>query len=207
MKKILLALLASTFLYSVSFAEGMVGIKVGYGDLDGNRTESADYGTQSGSVDSEYAAIFGELKLPVAPVSLGVEIVPIDAIISVDGNSADASAKVTDYTTLYLLASKETGNGSVYAKLGYSHADVDVVSTYATTTIVSHDDDLEGPMIGLGFQTNTDIAFADVLRVEATYTDFDTMQISTTSNGGADSDTQKGDAELVTVSISLAKSF
>ena len=78
-----------------------------------------------------------------------------------------------------------------------------------TTTINSAPDAVEGPMIGLGAQLESPIPFLDVVRLEATYTDYGKMTIDSTSTGSGESDvdTRSGEAEQITFTIGLAKSF
>ena len=97
----------------------------------------------------------------------------------------------------------------LYIKAGYSHADATVVANYDTTTITSAPDAVEGPMIGLGGQFESPIPYLDVIRVEATYTDYGKMTINSTSTGSGedDNDTRSGEAEQITFTIGVAKSF
>ena len=63
-------------------------------------------------------------------------------------------------------------------------------------------------MIGIGAQLESPIPFLDVVRIEATYTDYGSMSITTTNtNGTTDTDTKKGEATQTTLTIGLAKSF
>ena len=70
-------------------------------------------------------------------------------------------------------------------------------------------DAAEGPMVGVGAQfdvTNEYIsALINTVRLEATYAQFNDLQI--TSTEGSNSAVRTGDAELTTVSLSLARSF
>jgi len=78
-----------------------------------------------------------------------------------------------------------------------------VKANYATTTVNSHDSSLEGPMIGVGLPTDIDVL---VGRLELTYTDYDDVSVTTTLNGSA-SGKKSADADLMTISVSLAKEF
>ena len=102
------------------------------------------------------------------------------------------------------MYSHDLGNVSAYAKVGYSMADIgNVRANFIGTTINSHDTSLEGPMVGIGI--SKDLAEITA-RLEATYTDFDTVAVTTTSNASA-SARKAADAELTTISVSIAKSF
>ena len=52
-----------------------------FGELSGERTSSGESGASSGSKDSEYGAIFAEANLADTPVSLGIELVPMEGVI------------------------------------------------------------------------------------------------------------------------------
>ena len=212
MKKITIILTSILFTLTTSaFAGGMIGVKYGTGDLEGNAASyvagSNTYAAESGSKDSEFGAIFAEVNIKESPISVGLEYVPFDADISLNGKSAEASANVSDYTTLYALASHELNDISVYAKLGYSMADIGTIKNNdaTTTAITAASSSLEGIMYGVGVQSK-ELPFGLVARAEVTYTEFDDISVTTTSNGStAVKKTASG--ELTTLTISLAKSF
>jgi len=208
MKKIITILLGSLMFFSAANAGGMIGIKAGAGSLSGERTEDASHGVASkasGSVDSEYAAIFGEVEAGM--ISLGLEIVPLEAKIDTkDTTTTDSTATIENFKTVYALV--PLGSTPVYAKVGYSHADISVKANYTTVTVNSASDTLEGPMLGIGVQFDSPLPFLDVLRLEGNYHKFDELKITTTNTTGtAQTTAKKGEAELMTLSLSLAKSF
>ena len=207
MKKILSILLASSFLALSANAGGMIGVKVGSGSLDGERTVDPQHGVGSsntGSVSNEYAAIFAEFSVNDM-VSVGLEVVPMEGQISTkDATSSDTTVTVSDLITAYALVS--IGDSPFYGKVGYSTVDLAVDTNYTQNTVNSFDDSAQGPMIGLGAQFDSPIPFLDVVRVEGTYTDLGELSITTTDTN-EDATTRKGEAELLTISLSLAKSF
>jgi len=211
MKKITILILSVLFTLTTSaFAGGMIGVKYGKGDLDGNAKSyvagSNTYAAQSGSKDSDFGAIFAEVNIKESPISVGIEYVPLDADISLDGHQANVSANVSDYTTLYALAMHDLTKFSVYAKLGYSQADIGKATVNDTqTTYVSQSGELEGMMYGVGIQSQ-ELPFGLVARAEYTLTQFDDISVTTTSNG-ATAVKKTADGELTTMTISLAKSF
>ncbi len=132
--------------------------------------------------------------------------VPFDADISLNGDASGVSANVQDYTTLYALAMHELNDISVYAKIGYSMADIGTIKPNdGQTTINSNSDSLEGIMYGVGVQSK-ELPFGLVARAEYTFTEFDDISVTTTSNGSA-SVKKTADGDLTTLTISLAKSF
>ena len=189
----------------------MIGVKYGNGDLEGNAQSyvsgSTTYAAESGSKDNEFGAIFAEINIKEGPISVGLEYVPFDADISLNGKNANVSANVDDYTTIYALAMHELTNISVYAKLGYSMADIGTIKNNDTTTtaITAASDSLEGIMYGVGVQSK-ELPFGLVARAEYTMTEFDDISVTTTSNGSA-AVKKTADGELTTLTISLAKSF
>ena len=213
MKKITILIITVLFTLTTSaFAGGMIGVKVGTGDLKGNAKSyvagTNTYAAESGSKDNEFAAIFAEVNIKESPISVGLEYVPFDADISLNGkNSSLTSANVSDYTTIYALAMRELTNFSVYAKLGYSMADIGTIKNNdaTTTAITAASDSLEGIMYGVGVQSK-ELPFGLVARAEYTMTEFDDISVTTTSNGSA-AVKKTADGELTTLTISLAKSF
>ena len=211
MKKLTILTFSILFTISTSaFAGGMIGVKYGNGDLEGNAKSytagSTTYAAESGSKDNEFGAIFAEINIKESPISVGLEYVPFDADISLNGDASGVSANVSDYTTLYALAMHELNEVSVYAKLGYSMADIGTVKPNdGQTTINSSSDSLEGMMYGVGVQSK-ELPFGLVARAEYTFTEFDDISVTTTSNGSA-AVKKTADGELTTLTISLAKSF
>ena len=207
MKKILSIILASSFIACSAFANGVIGVKVGVGDLSGERTKDPSHGVataSSASEDSEFAAAFAEFAVSDM-VSLGIEVIPMEAKIDTKGTTAaDSTATISDYTTIYALV--PIMDSQVYGKIGYSRADLSVKANYIQTTVQSSSDKLEGPMIGIGVQLDSPIGFLDVIRIEGTYTDFDKLSITTKDTNEA-AITKEGEAELMTLSLSVGKSF
>jgi len=211
MKKITILLITAMFTLATSaFAGGMIGVKYGNGDLTGSSqaytSGSTSYGAESGSKDNEFGAIFAEVNIKESPISIGLEYVPFDADISLNAKNSGVSANVSDYRTIYALAMHELNEVSVYAKLGYSMADIGTIKSDSTTTTVnSKSSELEGMMYGFGVQSK-ELPFGLVARAEYTFTEFDDISVTTTSNGSA-AVKKTADGDLTTLTISLAKSF
>ena len=207
MKKIIITLFLTFFSITSAFSAGMVGIKVGNGTLESTAVVSNDTNTKK-DADSDYGAIFAEFGLGSTPLSAGIEYIPYKATVGVDGSKTDSHLELSDHTTLYLLASKELSNGaSLYGKLGYSMADISAVTAnYDDTAASSPDDKLEGPMVGLGIQSSEFSKFGMIARLEANYTEYDDVSVTTTEDGITE--TKKAtDTNLTTFSISIAKQF
>ena len=216
MKKIISILVGSLFFASSALAvSGMVGVKVGNGDLEAtkqaitNTPSALTEAAETNSIDHTFAAIFAEVNVNDSPINVGLELVPLTGTISVtNGNDTDASIEVSNLKTIYASASRPLDNGgTVYAKIGYSHADLDnAKQSNGTTTINSFSESLEGPMVGVGFQAPENDQ-GIIFRAEATIAKFDDVQVKTTDTDGL-AETKKGtDIEFTTFTISLAKAF
>lgn len=207
MKKLMTIIFASLFLMSTAQAGGMIGVKAGFGELNGERTSTGEGGSKTGSVDSEYGAIFAEANLADTPVSVGIELVPMEGIIDTkDSTGTDSQVTVSDLITVYVLAAKEMDFGSIYGKLGYASADLDPKANYGQT-LSNFSDAAEGPMVGIGAQFEVPTPIINVVRLEATHTMFDDLKITSTDEDGGAAENRTGEADLTTFSISLARSF
>ena len=208
MKKIINLLFGASLLFATSAqSEGMIGAKVGVGDLSADAKSytagSNSYAAESKDVDSPYGALFLEIDIPQADgLSVGLEYVPFTAHISLDKKESSTGADLDDYTTLYVQYMQDIDIGSVYVKAGMSQADISAVVN-PDSTIVSQDDEISGTMIGVGLQREINGLFG---RIEATHTDLDDVSITTTSNGSS-SVKKTGSGDITTLSISIAKSF
>jgi hypothetical protein len=217
MKKIISTFFVLIFTATSAFSAGMVGIKLGYGELEAtknaitNTPAALTEAAETKDIDNEFGSIFAEINIGDSPVSLGLEYIPITGTLSVaNGNDTDASLELSDHTTLYALVAKELSNGaSVYGKIGYSMADIgNVKQSNGTTTINSHDDNLKGPMAGIGVQSAEFSNLALVARLEATYTEYDDVSVRTTDATDDLEETKTAkDINLTTFTISLGKKF
>jgi hypothetical protein len=208
MKKIINLLFGASLLIATSAqAEGMIGAKLGIGDLSADAQSytagSTTYAAESKDVDSPYGAVFMEVAIPQKDgLSIGLEYVPFTATISLDKKESSTGADLDDYTTLYVQYMQDIDIGSVYVKAGMSQADISAVVN-PDSTIVSQDDEISGTMIGVGLQREINGLFG---RIEATHTDLDDVSITTTSNGST-SVKKTGSGDITTLSLSIAKSF
>ena len=209
MKRILSIMFASLLVASTAHSGGMIGIKYGSGDLEGTKQSytagSTTYAADTREKSNQFGAIFAEIEMPqLEDLSIGAEYIPYKATISIDGNSSDSHLELSDHTTIYGLFMPAAANGA-YFKAGYAMADIGgVAANYTSTTVNSFDNSLEGPMLGAGFQK--ELISSIMGRVEITYTDYDDVSVTTTSNGSA-SVKKTGNAELTTFTVSLSKQF
>jgi hypothetical protein len=181
MKKILTTLAFIIFTTS-AFSAGKVGFKVGFGELDADKKSytagSTTYAAQSVQEQSGIAAIFAEVDIsPVPGLSLGVEYIPLEAEISLERKEGDTSTTVDNAGTIYAMLKAPFG---VFLKVGYFQADIGKVRNPNTTTLTNQSDKLEGPMLGIGYET-PELSNGITLRAEATRVDLDEVTITTTS--------------------------
>ena len=106
-----------------------------------------------------------------------------------NAKEAMTGAELSDHRTFYGQYMYNMGAGGVYVKAGYAMADIGNVTQTKNssvdsqiTTVNSQSDSMEGPMLGIGFQTN-ELVDGLVARLEATYTDYDDISVTTMLNG------------------------
>ena len=217
MKKILTSVLASLFVLSnLTIADTTnIGAKISNGKLKATGTETTnDSGTISNSGDARftYGSLFveRELSFSLANVTLGLDYVPMNAEVDkiTGGTGTDATIKMSNHKTLYIQPSKSLDNGvSIFAKVGYSHADLKVTditrqtsynSSGATDTSASKS--LKGPVYGIGVQKS----FSNGVFLRADYTKTNYSEISYTNSN---SKVLKADPDLSAINISLGKKF
>jgi hypothetical protein len=216
MKKILTTLACLVGLQGFALADTTnVGIKLSYGNFDASGSETTnDPATvsRSGDADFPFASVFIERDFTLTNfnIALGLDYIPLEAEVETVGGGTgfDAKVEVKDQFTLYVQPSKKLDNGiTIFGKLGYSQADLQVSQTArqaATTGTIGTDTgasrDLEGPMIGLGVEK--EFANKAFVRFEASYTDYD--EISYTNSNGK---ILKASAELTAAHLSIGKKF
>ena len=220
MKKLTLAFILLSFLGFNANADMNVGVKVSSADLsaDGSETQNSGATVVQAERDAsfELASIFAEAMVSLGgmDMALGVELVPLTAEVAVIGGGTgfDATVEVGNMRTAYIQPMMTTDGGvSLYVKAGYAQADLDIsnVSRQSTasatgdsaSTDTNLDQELEGPMYGIGMQISTD-SIIDAIRLEATRHDFDEISFTNSNNKKL-----KADADMDTISIALVKSF
>ena len=220
MKKITLAISGLVLLAGSAFADSTnIGAKLSYGNFDASGTETQNLTsdpklTSSGDANFPFASIFLEREKEFSNfnVALGLDFIPLTAEIDKlgGGDGTDATVEVGNQITLYVQPSKELSNGlKVFGKLGYSRMSVDItdITRQATTAGTASTDgstskDLDGITVGLGVEKSVSAGPFDFIRLEASYTDYDSI-----SHTNSNSKKLTADADLTAINLSIGKKF
>jgi hypothetical protein len=220
MKKIILAISGLVLLVGGAFADSTnIGAKLSYGNFDASGTETQNLTsdpklTSSGDANFPFASIFLEREKEFTNfnVALGLDFIPLTAEIDKlgGGDGTDATVEVGNQITLYVQPSKELSNGlKVFGKLGYSRMEVDItdITRQATTAGTASTDgntskDLDGITVGLGVEKSVSAGPFDFIRLEASYTDYDSI-----SHTNSNSKKLTAEADLTAINLSIGKKF
>jgi len=224
--KILLASLLCVFLYTSAHA-GSYGIGVAGNMMsvsaEGTETDPNTTGTENSQTSATagneviYGSIFAEYNFGASEqFTLGVDYIPgtadvnrkdlsrTDAEDANGGNDSDdgtrtANAEISDHYTVY---GEWVMGAGVYAKVGFTQVDIETndTSTSASTTGNYPDVELDAWTYGLGMKSMVgDNMF---MKIEGTYTDYDTFSAtSTTSN------TVSADLDAIKATLALGYKF
>jgi len=226
MKKIAINFLAVLFISALSLTKAFavdftLGVSGAIANLqaDGSETETGAVSaeTTNKSVSNTFAtgSIFAEAKFD--RFAFGVDYIPMDADVSdathtrtdtetsVTGNqkavstsrTQTAAAEVSDHVTIY---ANYYMNDNIYLHLGY--ASVDVVTNESLDTGSSYGDaSINGIQYGIGLQ------MTDNLRLEAAYTDYDNVSITSSEARTGVTVNNKVSADLDTTQLKLSYHF
>ena len=221
LKTLLATTILATSFSTAALSQISIGISAAYGQMEAEGTETnvTAKTKKSGDANFPFASIFAEYNVVVDKswsMILGLDYIPISTEIDdtskADTNLGAAGASTTgtkkakleleNHATLYLQPTYSLGGGlSVFGKVGYSHADLQVTSSNtSTSSTLNKKDDLEGYLVGFGVQKNIDKN--TFVRFEANYTDYDTVTYTDTNNTKF-----TAEPELYSAKISIGKSF
>ena len=205
MKKLTIAFISVIFL-AVSAQADSVGVRISQANMDASGSHTTNSTTAgalggggaavnaSGNSDFMVASLFAEKDIALGGMnmSIGVDVIPFTTEVDKlgGGDGFDATIEVGNLITAYIQPTFDLGDMSVFAKVGYSQADLDItnIARQATTAGSASTDgntgkDLEGMMFGAGVQKAVQHMGGDgFVRLEATVTDFDEIT-HTNSNG------------------------
>ena len=225
MKKLTIAFISVIFLAASAQADS-VGVRISQANMDASGSHTTNSTTAgalggggaavnaSGNADFMVASLFAEkdIELGGMNMSIGLDVIPFTTEVDKLGGSDgfDATIEVGNLITAYIQPTFDLGDMSVFAKVGYSQADLDItnIARQATTAGSASTDgntgkSLEGMMYGAGIQKAVQHMGGDgFVRLEATFTDFD--EISHTNSNGK---VVKADAEMTMISLSIGKTF
>lgn len=221
MKKIIISLFSVFFLLIANANAADFGFKIGGTlgagafEVDGAVEKNADVTknvtSEGDKAEEMYAlgSIFTEITVN-DKIAIGVDYVPYaleSNEIENEQEVAGSTTKVTnraevhieDITTIYASLYL---NDNIYAKAGYLQADVLTKEALGTGGAYPNAD-IDGIVLGLGYDRAADNGM--FVRLEATYTDLDSVQV-TNSNDSTKSITVDG-VKGYGASISIGKAF
>ena len=216
MKKIIITIFSSLFLFTVASAE--VGINLGIsGNLGafqatGSETENDEKNKEDAVGAAGWASIFLEKTLGDR-ISIGIDYVPsaleteTSERVVQDLGAAGASNSRTnkikvdfeDLTTLYRTANI---TDNLYAKAGMMQVDVITKETLGTGSAYGNTS-LDGTLLGLGY--NATFANSMFVRLEGNYMSFDSASLTSTTNSL--NKVSIDDLNGVSAKLSVGKSF
>ena len=221
LKTLLATTILATSFSTAAFSQISVGISAAYGNFDGEARETnvTAKTAKSGDADFPFASIFAEYSTTLDKswkLAIGLDYIPLETEIesltrsSTSQNAGtttgtgDTTAKMElkNHATLYIQPSYMLDQTlSVFAKVGYSQADLNITgSNAATGSTINQKDTLQGYLIGIGIQNN--ISKTAFVRLEGNYTDYDTVTY-TNSTGTKFT----GDGKLMAAKLSIGTSF
>ena len=221
MKNIIAIIMGGLFLFTSVLADSTnVGLKISNSTMTASGTS-----TTSGATTVTHAAKEADFMMPSIFIErefnsggkfafvIGLDLVPLSAEIDKlgGGDGFDTTLKAENLVTGYIQPMMMVNDKmSVYAKVGYSHGDLeftDIKRQASTGSAGPASTDkpsksLEGPMFGIGLQMNSDAGIFNAVRLEATRTEFDKI-----SHTNSNSKKLSAESEMDLISFQLIKSF
>ncbi len=207
-----------------------VGASASYGNIDGtasdtqldsrtSTTVAQTRGAKDGDADFPFASIFVEYAKTMdkdLDIIFGLDYVPFKAEIdsksfadtSLEGSSGNVSGtrqaklELENYATLYIQPTYKIGGGTaVFGKVGYIHGDVKISgSNTATSSTINATDTLNGYVVGLGVQHNSNKNV--FVRLEGSFTAHDDVTATDSKNTKF-----TADSEIIAGKLSIGYSF
>ena len=218
-KKLITAAIFASFLVSAAFADSTnIGVRLSAAKMAASGTENTNLaGTnvtqKEKDADFILPSVFVERQMDLESglsIAVGLDFVPLTEEVDTFSGATGAKISAGNLFTAYLQPSFSVNeNVSVFGKVGYAQGDLEIndLKRQATTagtasTDKGSDQELEGPVYGLGIQMNNDMGVFNFIRLEATRTDFDRVS-HTNSNGKV----LTADAEMDLITLTIGKSF
>jgi opacity protein-like surface antigen len=221
LKTLLATTILATSFSTAAFSQISVGISAAYGNFDGEARETNGTAKtpKSGDADFPFASIFAEYNTTLDKswkLAIGLDYIPLSTEIEAmtrtstsqnagtttgSGNTT-AKMELKNHATLYIQPSYMIDQTlSVFGKVGYSQADLNITASNAATgSSINKKDTLEGYLVGIGIQNN--ISKTAFVRLEGNYTDYDNVDYTNTTGTRF-----TGDGKLMAAKISIGTSF
>jgi opacity protein-like surface antigen len=221
LKTLLATTILATSFSTAALSQISVGVSAAYGNFDGEARETnvTAKAAKSGDADFPFASIFAEYSTTLDKswkLAIGLDYIPLETEIESmtrsstsqnaggtpgSGNTT-AKMELKNHATLYIQPSYMIDQTlSVFGKVGYSHADLDINATNAATgSSLKKKDTLQGYLVGVGIQNN--ISKTAFVRLEANFTAYD--DVTYTNSTGTKF---TGDGTLMAAKISIGTSF
>jgi opacity protein-like surface antigen len=221
LKTLLATTILATSFSTAALSQISVGISAAYGNFDGEAKETnvTAKAAKSGDANFPFASIFAEYSRTLDKswkLAIGLDYIPLEteiesmtrsstsknAGIAVGEGNTTAKMELKNHATLYVQPSYMIDQTlSVFGKVGYSQADLNINATNAATgSTLNKKDTLQGYLVGIGIQNN--ISKNAFVRLEGNYTDYDTVTY-TNSTGTKFT----GDGKLMAAKVSIGTSF
>jgi opacity protein-like surface antigen len=98
-----------------------------------------------------------------------------------------------------------SANSAIYAKIGYSHADVNLSSGSSNVSITSYTDNVEGWTYGIGSKNM--LTNNLYLTIEGSLTDYDTISVATSAADSGVASSATGNPKVIQAKIGLGYRF
>jgi opacity protein-like surface antigen len=221
LKTLLATTILATSFSTAAFSQISVGISAAYGNFDGEARETnvTAKTAKSGDADFPFASIFAEYSTTLDKswkLAIGLDYIPLSTEIesmtrsSTSKNAGDATGsgnttatmELKNHATLYIQPSYMIDQTlSVFGKVGYSQADLNITASNAATgSSLNKKDTLQGYLFGVGIQNN--ISKTAFVRLEANFTAYDDVTYTNTTGTKF-----TGDGTLMAAKISIGTSF
>ena len=221
LKTLLATTILATSFSTAALSQISVGISAAYGNFDGEARETnvTAKAAKSGDADFPFASIFAEYSTTLDKswkLAIGLDYIPLETEIesmtrsstsqnagtTTGSGNTTAKMELKNHATLYIQPSYMIDQTlSVFGKVGYSHADLDINATNAATgSSLKKKDTLQGYLVGVGIQNN--ISKNAFVRLEANYTAYDDVTYTNTTGTKF-----TGDGTLMAAKVSIGTSF
>jgi hypothetical protein len=204
--------------FSIGVSGGYAGVEISAsgtqtqsGDTDKSSSGSIGKITESGSIDAGYSFSTG----PNFLIGVTANYTPGKAKIGTNsftdnstvGSQTDSiSGSIKNFYTISLEPTYVlSANSAIYAKIGYSHADVNLSSGSSNVSITSYTNNVEGWTYGIGSKNM--LTNNLYLTIEGSLTDYDTISVATSAADSGVASSATGNPKVIQAKIGLGYRF